>query len=59
MRVFEQEIMATPCVVEQNGSVRQLQTPIELENLFTKSVTQPSLRQIALEEAQVDQVESA
>ncbi len=59
VRVFEQEIMATPCVVEQNGSVRQLQTPIELENLFTKSVTQPSLRQIALEEAQVDQVEAA
>jgi hypothetical protein len=59
VRVFEQEIMATPCVVEPNGSVRQLQTPIELENLFTKSVTQPSLRQIALEEVQVDQVEAA
>ena len=59
VRVFEQEIMATPCVVEQNGSVRQMQTPIELENLFEKSVSQPSLRQIALEEAQVDQVETA
>lgn len=57
--VLQQEILVTPFVVEPNGSVRQLHTPQELQNLLDKSVPQATTKQIALEEAEVDQVGEA
>ena len=57
VRVLVDEIMATPMVVEANNAVRQFGTQIEMEQYLNKSVSEPTARQIAIEEAESDLIE--